>query len=151
MSEKGTTGHLGKWQLASPIINLLISFANLVWNLQAQAFKLMDSDIPDERCWTSFPSQPFPFYPPVEQFRGSLALHPGVLADPALRTSSVPLCCPCLRLEHELVGERRWFLSPQNYLWCQHWKEPGSILVFQHLLETQFRRIIRVHFHSLYS
>lgn len=102
------------------IINLFLLFANLVWNLQPQAFKLMDSVtlLLNQRYWTCFPSQPsFPFYPRVEWFSGSLALLLGFLRILLpLWPAYIPFCCPCMHLEHEFVGQKRWFLSPHNYL-----------------------------------
>lgn len=76
-------GHQGKWELASPCSyhKHFPSICYLVWNLQPQAFKPLML-LPDEICWTCFPSQPsFPFYPRVECFSGSLALLSVFLAD----------------------------------------------------------------------
>lgn len=112
-------GHQGKWELASPCSyhKHFPSICYLVWNLQPQAFKPLML-LPDEICWTCFPSQPsFPFYPRVECFSGSLALCLCFLQILLpLWPGSIPLCYLWLHLEHKFVGERRWFLSPHNHL-----------------------------------
>lgn len=77
-------GHQGKWELASPCSyhKRFPSICSLVWNPQPQPFRPLML-LPDEICWTCFPSQPsFPFYPRVECFSGSLALLSGFHADP---------------------------------------------------------------------
>lgn len=83
LSERGTMGHQGKWELASPYSyhKHFPSSCCLVWNLQPQAFKslMLLPDILD-----LFP-QPtlfsFVCQSRVEYFSGSLALLYGFLAD----------------------------------------------------------------------